>query len=86
METELEKNQVEQQKLSEDIEFKTKQLTTYVLSIMQKIKLLQEVNSGIDEVLKNPDDLNDSFRKLKRQINKSIKVDDDLSEFIQGVK
>ena len=78
---ELEKNQVEQQKLTEDIEHKTKQLTTHALNMMQKNKLLQEVNGSIADIVKNPDNLEDSFRKLKRKINRSIKADDDWEVF-----
>jgi len=78
---ELEKNQVEQQKLTVDIEHKTKQLTTHALNMMQKNKLLQEVNTSIADIVKNPDNLDDSFRKLKRQINRSIKADDDWEVF-----
>lgn len=81
MATELEKNQVEQQKLIEDVEHKTKQLTTHALNMMQKNKLLQEVNGSIADILKKPDNLEESFRKLKRQINRSIKADDDWDVF-----
>ena len=78
---ELEKNQVEQQQLTEDIEHKTKQLTTHALNMMQKNKLLQEVNGSIADIVKNPDNLENSFRKLKRQINRSVKADDDWEVF-----
>ena len=81
MDSELEKNQAEQQQLTEDIEHKTKQLTTHALNMMQKNKLLQEVNGNIADIVKNPDNLEDSFRKLKRQINRSIKADDDWEVF-----
>jgi tetratricopeptide (TPR) repeat protein len=81
MATELLKNQVEQQKLTEDIEHKTKQLTTHALNMMQKNKLLQEVNDSIVAIVKKPDNLEESFRKLKRQINRSIKADDDWEVF-----
>ena len=78
---ELEKNQVVQQKLTEDIEYKTKQLTAHALNMMQKNKLLQEVNTSIADIVENPDNLDDSFKKLKRQINKSIKAEDDWEVF-----
>jgi tetratricopeptide (TPR) repeat protein len=81
MATKLEKNLVQQQKLTEDIEHKTKQLTTHALNMMQKNKLLQEVNSSIADIVKNPTNLEESFRLLKRQINRSIKADDDWEVF-----
>jgi tetratricopeptide (TPR) repeat protein len=82
MKIELDKNKIQQQKLTEDVEHKTKQLTTHAINMMQKNKLLQEINSSIAEIVKNPDaDLEENFRKLKRQVNKSIKVDDDWEVF-----
>jgi hypothetical protein len=82
MKSELEKGKIEQQKMNEDIEHKSKQLTTHALNMMQKNKLLQEVNQSIADILKNPDkDLPDNLRILKRQINRSIKVDDDWEVF-----
>jgi len=78
---ELEKNLVEQQHLTEDIEHKTKQLTTHALNMMQKNKLLQEVNGSIADIIKNPENLEFSFKKLKRQINQSIKADNDWEVF-----
>lgn len=81
MATEIEKNHVIQQKMSEDLEYKTRQLTTHALNMMQKNKLLQEVNKSIAEIIRKPDDLDDNFRILKRQINKSIRADKDWDVF-----
>lgn len=82
MQSELEKGKIEQQKMNEDLEHKSKQLTTHALNMMQKNKLLQEVNKSIEEIVKNPDkELENNFRTLKRQINRSIKADDDWEVF-----
>lgn len=82
MQSELEKGKIEQQKMNEDLEHKSKQLTTHALNMMQKNKLLQEVNKSIDEIVKNPDkEFENNFRNLKRQINRSIKADDDWEVF-----
>ncbi len=82
MTAELERNEIQRQKLHEDIEHKTRQLTTHALNMMQKNKLLQEVNSSIVDIIKNPEaGLEENFRILKRQINKSIKADDDWEVF-----
>ena len=81
LDTELEKNKVEQQQLTEDIEHRTKQLTTHALNMMQKNKLLQEINRNIADIVENPENLDESFRKLKRQIIQSVKADNDWQVF-----
>ncbi len=82
MKTELEKKEIQRQKLHEDIEHKSRQLTTHALNMMQKNKLLQEVNASIADIVKNSQaGLEENLRILKQQISRSIKADDDWEVF-----
>jgi tetratricopeptide (TPR) repeat protein len=82
-ETKLQKQELEQAKLRDDIDFKAKQLTVHALNMMQKNKMLQELLKSIQEVSKQKDNTNLSkeLSRLKLQIKRSINVDKDWDLF-----
>jgi len=78
----LEQKEIEEKRLKDEIEFKTKQLAGHALNMMQKNKLLQELTQKISEKTKN---MNDEGRKelfsVKKQLEIGLNVDKDWDLF-----
>ncbi len=53
--TELEKRKAHEKQLENELEFKTKQLATHALNMMQKNKLLQSISADIEVKMNAPD-------------------------------
>ncbi len=78
----LKKIELEDQKLKQELEFKTKQLTTHTLNMMQKNKLLQTVAQEISlnathSKAKNKNEL----LRIQRKLEHAIKADKDWDLF-----
>ncbi len=72
----------ENKELSLQIEFKSKQLTTHALNMMQKNKLLKNLISEIDDIIKHAKpEVKTELNKIKRLIKQSVKNDKDWDAF-----
>jgi len=79
---EKEKAAMLNQELKLQLEFKNKELTSHALSMMQKNKLLQELNQRIDDFRRNAnDEQKDELKKVKREINRYLRSDKDWDLF-----
>ncbi len=78
----LKQKEIEEKRLKEEIEFKTKQLATHALNMMQKNKLLQELSEHISEKTKGMDEKGKKeLISVKRQIETGLNVDKDWDLF-----
>ncbi len=78
----LEKSKANEKELEIKLEFKTRQLTTHAISMMQKNKLMQELSESMSKVNKYvADDQKNEIRKLQRQIKRSLNVEKDWELF-----
>ena len=81
-EAELKKKHAEEKQLQNELEFKTKQLATHALNMMQKNKLLQEISDEIDARIKSTDfKEKDTMRLLKRKLVQGLHMDRDWDVF-----
>jgi len=79
---ELEKSKAKEEELKTQLAFKTRQLTTHALNMMQKNKLMHELSSSMVKVNKYAnDDQKDEIRRLQHQIKRSLNVDKDWDLF-----
>jgi DNA-binding CsgD family transcriptional regulator/tellurite resistance protein len=78
----LEKSQLKEQELNTQLEYKSKQLTSHALNMMQKNKFLQEVEKDVAEISKKSgDETKDKLRMLNRSIKRMNKSDKDWELF-----
>jgi len=79
---ELEKSKAKEKELETKLEFKTRQLTTHAVSMMQKNKLMHELLGSMKRVSKNADDTQKKeIQKLQQQIKRSLNVEKDWDLF-----
>jgi tetratricopeptide (TPR) repeat protein len=82
MQIKLEKQEIKAKEMRKEIEFKTKQLTTHALNMMQKNKILADMTDRIDEITKEVDlDTKQKLRQLKQQIKQNLKTKKDWDIF-----
>ncbi len=80
--SELEKKELETKELNREIEFKSKQLTTHALNIMQKNKLLQNLITEIDNISKHAKpEVKSELKKVKRLVKLNSKTDKEWDLF-----
>lgn len=82
MQAALENKQLQEGKLKEELELRSRALTTHTLHIIQKNQLLEELRSRLDELVK--EDRRDQKKQLKQllqQINGSFNHDQYWIEF-----
>ena len=82
MEAVLESKQLQEGKLKEELEVRSRELTTHTLHIIQKNQLLEELRNRLDELVK--DDKRDQKKQLKQllqQINSNFNHDEYWVEF-----
>jgi len=81
-EAELEKSKIKEEELQQSILYKSKQLSTHALHMMQKNTMLQEIQLDIKAMSKKAID-NDKveYRKIVRQINQSLRSHKDWDVF-----
>lgn len=79
---ELEKTKLKELELQKESDFKSRQLTTHALNMMQKNKLLQELQADINVLgKKSTSELKPEFRKINLLINRNLKSDNDWDVF-----
>lgn len=72
----------EKERLDQDVQFKTKQLTSHALHMVQKNKVLQELRMGISDLTKGADaQQKKALRSLVRRIDFNIQADEDWETF-----
>lgn len=82
MKTEMEKNELRKKELESELEFKSRQMTTHTLNMMQKNKVLKEMTNDIADISKKVDiNVKQDLKRLKFQINQNLKADKDWDEF-----
>ena len=79
---ELEKKELLTGELNQEIEFKTRQLTTHALNIMQKNKMLYEMLKSIDAAIKTVgNESKEELKSLKMMVKRNLKTDKDWDVF-----
>jgi len=82
MEAALQNKQLQEGKLKEELEVRSRELTTHTLHLIQKNQLLEELRLRLDEMVK--DDKRDQKKQMKQllsQINHSFNHDQYWTEF-----
>ena len=80
--SELEQSRLKQKELDKELEYKTKQLTTHALNIMQKNNMLTELMESVSDAMqKASPELHQKFKIIKRQIKSSLNADNDWEVF-----
>ncbi len=78
----LEKSKANEKELETKLDFKTRQLTTHAVSMMQKNKLMQELLDSMTIIGKHSnDEQKHEISKLQRQIKRSLNVEKDWDLF-----
>ena len=81
-ELELEKSRIRTQSLSEQLELKNKQLTTHALNMMQKNKLLSDLENHISAIIsKIEGEGKTELKKLKREVKHLLNSEKDWDTF-----
>lgn len=80
-EAELEKSKLKENELKNEIQYKSKQLTTHALNMMQKNTLMQEILDEIELLGKKGADYKNSFNKLKLLIKRNLRSEKDWELF-----
>jgi hypothetical protein len=79
---ELEQRKLKEHELQKESDFKSRQLTTHALNMMQKNKLLQELQTDINQLgKKSSAELNPDFRRINLQINRNLKAENEWDVF-----
>ena len=82
LKTEMEKNELRKKELESELEYKSRQMTTHTLNMMQKNKVLKEMTNDIADISKKVDaNVKQDLKRLKFQINQNLKADKDWDEF-----
>ena len=68
MESELKRQQLEETSLKQQLDIKSQELSSHILHLMQKNEVLEEVRSGLQELLK--DDKRDQKKALRQLLQK----------------
>ena len=79
---EIERRKEQQIQLEEKLEFKTKQLASHAMNMMQKNNLVREIIQSIDEQMANADENNRKVLKnIKYKLEKNLRTEKDWSLF-----
>ena len=82
LKTEMEKKELRKKELESELEYKSRQMTTHTLNMMQKNKALKEMTNDIADISKKVDtNIKQDLKRLKFQLNQSLKADKDWDEF-----
>jgi len=81
-EAELEKSKLKEKELEQSVQYKSKQLSTHALHMMQKNTILQEVQGEISDLRKKAD-INEKprYKQINQKINQSLRSDNDWDVF-----
>jgi len=78
----MEKKELHRKELESELEYKSRQMTIHTLNMMQKNKALREMTIDIANISKKADDsIKQELKRLKFQLNQSLKADKDWDEF-----
>ncbi|MCF6184167.1 MAG: hypothetical protein L3J56_06000, partial [Bacteroidales bacterium] len=78
----LEHTEIEEKRLKIELEFKTKQLVTHALNMMQKNKLLQEISNHISAQANTLDsEEKKHLFRIKKQLEQGLNIDKDWDLF-----
>ena len=78
----LEKAQLKEAELQKEIIFKSKQLTTHALHMMQKNQLLQELKTDLKNIAKNSSsESKQNLKMLAKNIERGLRSDNDWEVF-----
>jgi tetratricopeptide (TPR) repeat protein len=82
-EAEYKNSQIREQQLQQELEFRSKSLTTHTLNLIQKNGIMEEIRETISEILKNqPKELNTQvYSRLIKLIDYSFSLDKDWEDF-----
>jgi tetratricopeptide (TPR) repeat protein len=79
---EIEKIRLKERELESKISYKSKQLTTHALNMMQKNKLLQELKKDLKDLAKMiPADSKQTLRNISRSLDRNLKLDSEWDLF-----
>ncbi|NQU33394.1 MAG: tetratricopeptide repeat protein [Bacteroidetes bacterium] len=79
---ELEKSKLKEEELNQSILYKSKQLSTHALHMMQKNTMLQDIKLDINTMAKKaPVDDKPNYKRISQQINQSLRSDKDWDVF-----
>lgn len=79
---ELEKSKLQEEELKKEIQYKSKQLTTHALNMMQKNKLMQEIQEELLELSKkNTAESKATFSRLKLLVKRNLRSEKDWDLF-----
>jgi DNA-binding CsgD family transcriptional regulator len=79
---ELEKSKLQEEELKKEIQYKSKQLTTHALNMMQKNTLMQEIQEELAELSKKAKTENKAaFSRLKMLIKRNLRSEKDWDLF-----
>lgn len=81
-EAELEKRKIKEEELQQSVLYKSKQLSTHALHMMQKNTMLQEIQKSLKELAKKaPLDEKPNYKQLTLQIKQSLQSDKEWDVF-----
>jgi len=81
-EAELEKSKLKEKELQQSVQFKSKQLSTHALHMMQKNTILQEIQGEISDLRKKAETSEKPrYKRINLQINQSLRSDNDWDVF-----
>ncbi|HYI78153.1 MAG TPA: tetratricopeptide repeat protein [Chryseolinea sp.] len=81
-ESELHNSKLKEEQLESELAFKSKQLTTYTLNLVQKNRVLNEIRSIVHEIVNHADNGTvGKFQSLNKLIDFSFSLDKDWEEF-----
>ncbi len=81
-EAELENKKLTEEKLKQDLDFKTKELTTSALNLIQKNEALENLKKSVEEIRKLPEDqLKGKLNSIINTVNYSFSLDKDWESF-----
>lgn len=72
--------EVEKKKLSDELQFKNKELEQFALAIIEKNDFLGRIKSGVKEIMKNPQD-ETRIKAFSAQLNQNLQLESDLKKF-----
>ncbi len=79
---ELAQREAHEKQLENELEFKTKQLATHALNMMQKNKLLQDITEDIERRIKSPDCKNrEAMIQVRHSLKQGLNVERDWDLF-----
>ncbi|MEN9488850.1 MAG: hypothetical protein RL494_1115 [Bacteroidota bacterium] len=82
VEIELETKKLKEQELEQELEYKSKQLSTHTLHIMQKNKMIQEVKTQMEDLIDYSNtETKPDLKKINRLLDNNIKADKEWKVF-----